>query len=1147
MVEPFLASVNGLLSSSATSSRSLLAVRSSMHPVLQKLASQDVVSSHFKRLKGKEKAQPESDWIQHSGWQCEPHGSACRCANSNALHSPRHPPRRHPAAAYAMQPRTHSSHQPPQTPYGMQIRHASSSAQYVTKASPRTDAYQIVDRFVQGDPLPGQLQPVPLDLAWDSYSELRERDAPMSTRLDALLPFIDRALSALEQARPTQDELDKWTVRFRHLLEGADAVAIPRSSEEVHRMCLWARVGALSGDVPGATKTFSQMHEIRGTGPPLPFELRTYESMFQALYRARGPVAVLDFIVSYWQTVGRCLEDHHFRGHEDADVLSVRDAAFRLLQEIELPAAVLAGRRERDDKTSRLRMADVLVTQLIANRIPEDALDICKEMDRQGLPVRFFLQLSLVRSLVRAKAFELANTLFSGLSSDAFQKEINDDKQTFYATGLHLFAQQGEVKRAEEMFASLEKIKNVGRADIGMRLQAHAVGGDTATVVRLFYNYFPNDRKSRHKPTIQHYTAVIMAHARNRDLDGMNEWLEKMSKRGFTPDRHVFDVIVTSFASRGEVDIVAMVLEQMRRAGLPPQVVTYTNIITMLAARRDPVAAESIYRRAISEGVRPDRQMIAALMGAHAEAGSWKGVIRAFDYMRSSRNRQYRPRIDVYNILLKAYVLLGAPFKVVADVFEKIEDTGVRPTLHTFSLLIQSACDSGLMDVATNVFRELDTLSQQWETGLQVNAYALTIIMAGYLRQGNKYKAKEVYDDMLARGIQPTSITFGAILNAYANDGSQESIELAQEFLASLMAKDPGTRTWLDPSHRRRSGYEHLYGPLMTLFSRNAQPEEVEKYFQEILDAGGEPSLLTLTLLLHAYRRVGNVDTVRELWAQILDLGKRSHHVDLLFEGFDEPPRKDLQRKTNILCLSLSIYMDSLSSAGFHDEIAQTWNELKQLGFAFDSHNWNHLVVVLIRAGRPLHAFQILERVILPYQEKSQHIIAERSDSPPSPLTFEDAAPLEDEDPDAVEPAPPIMNFSPIRRAQTVAIAELHAKGDLNPPPEREDDFAHPLHILHQISPSWNLWRPHAAVVRLLSSVLEHLLTGRAIQPVLPLGAVRPPPQPDEEDEAHVAKRALREIHEQCPKAVEVVKAFSFRLRAREQRQEMIENPEDRH
>jgi pentatricopeptide repeat protein len=293
---------------------------------------------------------------------------------------------------------------------------------------------------------------------------------------------------------------------------------------------------------------------------------------------------------------------------------------------------------------------------------------------------------------------------------------------------------------------------------------------------------------------------------------------------GVKPDRHVYNILLDDCAQRGRFEDVASIIKDMRIRGLPPLAEAYTTVITALAKRGDPVTAEAFYKKALREGVKPDRQMIASLMTAHSEVGSWKGVIRVFDYLTSSDDRHLRPRIDIYNILLNAYVLAGSPFEIVSDVFQKMEQSGIRPTVHTFSILIKSACDSGEMDIAMRVFVELDSLAESWKTGFTMNVYALTILMAGYLRQGDQSKAKEIYDEMLFRGIAPTSVTYNSILRAYISEGSQESIQLACDFMKSLMESPDQPPKWLS-AYSRFSGFENIYSPLMTLFARNAKAE----------------------------------------------------------------------------------------------------------------------------------------------------------------------------------------------------------------------------------------------------------------------------------------------------------------------------------
>ena len=1149
MVEPFLLTLNSLLSNPVALARpSLLQARTrtAMH------ALQTDIATRLKRIKGKEKALPDTDWLLYSQWLFTK-----KCASTISPARPRRPNDPIPGGSHVFPHAKASPHPcrslralpsllaaspgtlPSRAPHRAQARHHfSTNAGAARRPQDAPNPVELLDRFTRGRPY--QDKPIEVQDAWESYNLVRDRNSVLATKPEIIIPFVDRMATgaeALYTSDGSLDALNQWATLLMPLLSEVESLIEPVSPEAFSRQCLWVRCMALAGDIPAALSGLTRMELLRDGEDPA-IECRAYESLLLAIHRTQGPVKVLEIICQKWTALGGRIFDPQYRYYGKAvnDALkSLSDTAFSILDDIEFPAAVVAARRDKGDRAERLRAGELLITFLIVRRCPEDAFAVLEELHQQGLRPNLTLQLELVLSLVRNRVFELANRLYSTLSTFV---EPGAEPREYIMSGLHLFAHQGDVDRVEHYFGVLKERNAVGVSSISLRMHVHALHGDTARVVQLFHEELAEARgrgDARRRARIHHYTSVIMAHAQRRDFDGINTWLEEMVKAGIRPDRYVYEVILNSFAMRGEVDEIGTVLQQMFEAGFAPNEITYTTVITLLAERRDAVAAEAIYKQAIREGVVPDRQMIAALMNAHAEVGSWRGVIRAFDYMTSSKTRQIRPRMDVFNILLKAYVLIGTPFETVSRIFRKIEDAGMRPSIHTFTLLIQSACDSGLMDVAATIFQELEKLAKDWETGFQTNAYALTVIMAGYLRLGHKAKAKEVYDDMLARGIQPTSVTFGAILRGYSNEGTEENLQLAQDFLRSLMDSDPNDRAWLVSSNTRLSGLEHIYGPLMSSHARRSSPEQVEALFQDMIDQGGEPTLSMLTLLLNSYRKARDADSARKVWRQIVGLGMRYSKVEGLFSGADaEPPREDLQRQASILCVPLSIYMDVLSASGFHLEVADVWQKLKTMHFTFDSHNWNHLVAVLVRAGEPLRAFGIVERIILPYRHQLQHAAADRERAPETPLLFDDEMFAKADDLDEIVPARADRTFAAERRAAAVRLATPHAQLLRG----RGRDFAHPLHILYQISPSWQAWRPHRVTMLLLSMVLDHLESGRLIQPILPDDAPASWDEEWDEDQSAKADALIEMIQEACPETLQAVRDF----RTQESAQAEIDN-----
>ncbi|KAI9513271.1 hypothetical protein F5148DRAFT_1278997 [Russula earlei] len=1198
MVEPILAIANFLLPQSSSSSRSIRALHTIMPRLLSYLASSQPDRSHaqISREKGKGKAAlgddhdhalfESSNWLHIAHRESSPRIPSAGTFFFTPNNSFMRVKSDHPAQCRRARSVSSSGtmifpsarHGPPGIWKRRGVRCFSSPAQAVqhsdtgqTRPEPPS---AIIDRLASGAPLPNPSQRlVDLKAAWGAFVELRKQPCPPQPSV--VIDFVDRALSAIEGTLVHRDkmrELLRWSVRLRRALRQLGDFKNLPSAESDRALCLWIRVQALLERFDDVAACFHRMWDSRPIeeaplGHP---ELMMVETVLQALLRHRGPVAVLNFIVSQY-TLGRLVNMSSSRQSSRAPP-ELSNIAFRIFDRITSPVGVIAGMHGKPKKEISFTGV-LLIKYLIRRRAPEDALAVCKEMRRQSVEITPSIKLWLVRTLVREHAVEQANTLFSEISASV---PFGYENGRFLATALYLFANQGDVARSEAAFRSLEEKDLVDNRAIGLRLLAHAHNGDVETAVRYFHEHFPRNTELEDRPDIFHYTAILIAHAKADDSAGLGKWLRNMIADGVEPDRHVYNILLEDRAQRGMFEDVASIIDDMRIRQLPPLAETYTTVITALAKRGDPVTAEAFYKKAVREGVKPDRQMIASLMTAHSEVGSWKGVIRAFDYLSSSKDRHLRPRIDVYNVLLQAYVLAGSPFEIVSDIFQKMEHAGVRPTVHTFSILIKSACDSGQMDVAMRVFIELDSLAQLWETGIKMNVYALTIIMGGYLRLGDRLKAKEIYDEMLFRGIMPTSVTYGLILRSYVTEDRRENIQLARDFIKSLMESSDQSQKWLSTSYGRLSGFEHIYSPLMTLFARKARPEQVEELMDDMARAGGKRTLATLTLLLNAYRNAGEVDECRRVWDEILPVALRYVQTgELLGDSDPDFPRADVQRKANVICVPLSIHMDALSAAGEHAEVAEVWKTVRARGFALDSHNWNHLIVVL-RPTTTNTTTTLANPTAHSAASSFPSSSSPRDPAPRTPLSYDDEVPPLPPQDAAGAPAMAIgaaatrVRRTALSSAARASVTEQLAKelrvvghpeqpetqpepgwsADQQPSAQTREratapDFAHPLHILQQILPSWDASQPHAAVVTLLMNVLGQLEVGRMVPPVPPRrlagAAGSTSTWQGTESEATAARALLEQIHASCPRAVTLVREYEYRIRVRRELARMLD------
>ncbi|KAJ7490274.1 hypothetical protein B0H11DRAFT_2009860 [Mycena galericulata] len=876
-----------------------------------------------------------------------------------------------------------------------------------------------------------------LEKTWHTY-EVVQAHGGLSSLTSLELSTLAKKLLEFVETRNQIDDLDelhKWGGRVRQVLEPLPPDDI---TAQTYRN-LTARAMALEGDLQ---KALDIVHS----------DLPLYED-FGPFLRHHDRVRALEFLILEWEIIGSYLltgtSRTHF-GFVRSSGASLRETAFAIVSGVSLPAVVLADKQLDWDEQKRKHMGEFLIETFFRAKFPMESVDNIQPI--QNLP------LQLVRALARDNLYNDAHTLYSSLE----QSTPNYD---YLFTGLYLHANEGHDKEAHEYF---ERITEAG--------WRNSKDAQTQKTLQIFQQFFPEDGNGvpTNSPLVEHFA--------RGDFSGTLPWLETMQA-------YVYTTILKSFALRGDLNAIASVLNQMREAGFPPNVVTYTTVMTLLAHRKDPASTEAIYARAVKDGIVPDSMMIATLMNAHIEAGSWKGVIRAFDFIRSSPH--IKLTIGIYNLLLKAYIQIGAPFRIVSRIFNQLERLRVRPDAYTFALLIQSACDSRQMNTASDIFTEMEKLAEHWGSSRHITTWTLTIIMAGFLRRGDNERAMAVYADMVKRDLKPTAVTYGVIISAYGREGTEESFQLAEKFIKDLTELPEEERIWETPPHGRFDG--------------------------------GEPTLSILSTLLDAYVRVDDIDSVLKLWPQIFQLGVKYSTIPLFETGSDA--QRATKMHTFVLCLPLSRYISALSKAGLHDEIAGVWKTFQAHDFSFSADNWNQLALALIRAGEVERCFEILERVLLPYHRRSNRLRQERDLNPDSPLSLD------------VQPADRRPMEKPLvgkARSEATKWGRFHRRaGEEWVNPQYADDLAYHLHVLHRISPMWNTWQPRHDVLRGLFDTVLRLRAGYPVDAAARTTDELSISRHEVERRMAEAGARLQGIYTAYPDAVAAIERFEDRERRR--------------
>ena len=1005
------------------------------------------------------------------------------------------------------------------------------------------------------------------DKAWEAFlAAVGREDVVMPRRLKPLLLIFATRLAdgvfniTSDSPSTPAEEMSSRAAKVRRVLEAITDSSYPPRKEldilETLCMTLEGRLEEVEAILDMYYRRDLSSEDALNATPVIHIS-QAIAHMIDVLH---GPEAAYDWIVSHWQTVEQFLWTKSSLVYSRVSRIAaanLRNTLIGVVEKIKNPADFLAERmRTRPDGPWK-NVGEHLIDALCALKSPEEALNMLQRTERLLIPPSVDIKTMLVRTLVKGEKFGFARELYAQVCKET-EGARGAELREVWSTGLYLHAMDGNIAEARGDFMRLQGRGWVNYEAITLMLHAFAVKGLVNETVETFEQLFPRAQPFKLKygnPITSHYNEVLFAHANAGAMDRVQIWLKRMTDDKIIPDAYTYAALLKGFVFSGDVSSLSKLLKRMKSSGVRPDLHGYTILISFLARTGDVVGVERTYRQALKDGIKPDIKMFNALMHAHVQSRNWQGVVDTFSYVKSLPGKRYQPTTATYNTLLKAHVLIGSSLSTISDLVTEQETLGTCPDAHTFALLVQSACDHKEFDLALGLLDHMDRLTGKIGPEVEVTIYVLSILMGSFLKHGDKVRAREMFGQMKSRNIVPTAITYSKIIRAYAQENTSEALQLAEAFMRKLISEgleDDGLRAgWVSISGGRSLALETLYQPLMHVYAKLRQVEDVERLQQELLDQGGRTTLGALGALLAAYRNEGDVEAGKETWSLIFDMAsQRANLADILPDDENESDdRQELIFQSNILCVPLSIYIDLLSSTGHHAEIAKVWDELRTHGFTFDSHNWNHLIIALIRAGEPERAFAILDRVILPNAtpassagEAESGMRSRQPDSPLSVIGGRNEGSLLGRDESPAEPQAWMettvhqynRRMEGIRRVSEHL--ESHPTIDIGP----RGDLAHRLETLQLIPFAWNSWQPHSVTLSVLSHALTHLASGKLLRPIQGDPDI-PEISTDESTPVHdSAKVVFDRIYSNYHRAVRAVKDFE-----RQRNQQTAESAED--
>ncbi|KAK4054809.1 hypothetical protein OIV83_000733 [Microbotryomycetes sp. JL201] len=475
---------------------------------------------------------------------------------------------------------------------------------------------------------------------------------------------------------------------------------------------------------------------------------------------------------------------------------------------------------------------------------------------------------------------------------------------------------------------------------------------------------------------------LISTHCRRNDLESAQRVLDEMLQQGLLPRQESIAAILYGYAARHDVESVySLHRRAMSEFGLGPDVTCSNALVTVHCRLQDIAAAEGAINRMRDAGVEPDLRTWTTLMNACVEVGDWAKAARIYAFLDTADDARLRPDTATFNVALKAAVYSSASVQSVLRLFRQMTERGLRPNSATYVLVMQSVCNAGIMDVAEDLFRSIDLSSKSESSNVNLpvsmkpikpDVFHFSCLASGYIRTGQMTKARACLAEMRRRGIGPSSVTYGMIVDSFLRVPTKTNAERASKFAMEFIASSPlesvrhAQAARLDRALARGDELVNVFAPVLRNHVRRGNAEVALATFKVVLEAGAKPSIELYTILLDAYRQDSDP---QEAAQNVLTVWRGVHESVLAAYGTNgdqssEPNQID-KSQAHALCLPFNILMTALSRAGRYAQIEHEWRTLHKARFAFDCANWNAFAIALVESDKIERACWIVENVLM--------------------------------------------------------------------------------------------------------------------------------------------------------------------------------------
>uniref|UniRef100_A0A8H8CLR2 Pentacotripeptide-repeat region of PRORP domain-containing protein n=1 Tax=Psilocybe cubensis TaxID=181762 RepID=A0A8H8CLR2_PSICU len=273
------------------------------------------------------------------------------------------------------------------------------------------------------------------------------------------------------------------------------------------------------------------------------------------------------------------------------------------------------------------------------------------------------------------------------------------------------------------------------------------------------------EEKSKFASWVSIENSMIIALGHSENLEAAHNHRLRILEAGGSPSADGYGVLIQHVKDTTDDASAALSLFNEAIAhGVQPNLYLYNNIISKLSKARKADYAIELFQQMKASGIHPSSITYGAVIGACARVGDVLSAESLFTEMTQAPD--FKPRVPPYNTMMQLYTTTKPIRNSVLFFREEMRRAGVKPSSHTYKLLMDAYGSIEPIDLAKMeaTFAQLQKHTEVPITG----AHFASLINAYGCVNKDLDKAISIFETMhkVPRAPAPDAVVFEALINA---------------------------------------------------------------------------------------------------------------------------------------------------------------------------------------------------------------------------------------------------------------------------------------------------------------------------------------------------------------------------------------------